>query len=94
VAPRPGDNRKGVRPRLAAPAASRALERVRRVAPTLLCGLAVLVAVSLLSAGAPSTAAAAQGGLIDHFPDPLDAFDAASSSPAPWTRSRSACSAS
>jgi hypothetical protein len=78
VAPRPGDNRKGVRPRLAAPAASRALERVRRVAPTLLCGLAVLVAVSLLSAGAPSTAAAAQGGLIDHFPDPLDAFDAAS----------------
>ena len=37
----------------------------------------MLVAVSLLSAAVPSSAAA-QGGLIDHFPDPLDAFDAAS----------------
>jgi hypothetical protein len=57
-------------------ASSRGLRSLRRYWPMIVVGLLAMVAVSTLSAAYPETADA-KGGWIDGFPDPGDAFDAA-----------------
>jgi hypothetical protein len=69
-------NERKSRPEPTARAGSRCRRSLRRYWPMIVVGLLATVAVSMLLAANPETADA-KGGWIDGFPDPGDAFDAA-----------------